>query len=252
MREFSVGGNHIAPSSHSADVAIKTWSHFRSPQMAAALISNRACNVPAGCVNSPHKRHVNTTAIRLTGERIEKCDWAVAWLRGALAMKLRNFVSGAFVPMCTFVSAVAARIPFSAMVLTIGWLATSQAFAATFSAFYAFGDSTIDSGWWVGAINGQCDGVTAPCRTGLPGKTALIADGIANGGTGAPVGVGLMSGQIIAAQYGLTATPANQLGGTNYAISGSLAVATGGVGNLNPNPNLPSTAGQISNFRSAR
>ena len=166
-------------------------------------------------------------------------------------MKSQSLTSGASVPVCGFASAIAARISLGVIAFVIGLFGVSQASAATFSAFYAFGDSSIDSGWWVGALNGQCDGVTAPCRTGLAGKNALIADGIANGGTGAPVGVGLMSSQIIAAQYGLTAIPANQPGGTNYAISGSLAVTAGGVGNLNPNPNLPSTTGQISNFLGA-
>ena len=37
---FGVGGNHIAPSSRSADAAIKTWSHFRSPQLAAYEVQN--------------------------------------------------------------------------------------------------------------------------------------------------------------------------------------------------------------------
>lgn len=127
----------------------------------------------------------------------------------------------------------------------------SPASATSFSAFYAFGDSTIDSGWWVGALNGQCDGALSPCATGSIGKNALIADGIANGGTGAPVGVGLMRSQDIAAHYNLTAIPANQPGGTNYAISGALSAPVAGDGNLNPNPNLPSVATQIANYLGA-
>jgi hypothetical protein len=47
-------------------------------------------------------------------------------------------------------------------------------------------------------------------------KNALIASAINNGGTGAPVGVGLMNTQILAGMLGLTALPANQPGGTNY------------------------------------
>ena len=137
------------------------------------------------------------------------------------------------------------------MLLAIAWFAPSQVSATSFNAFYAFGDSSIDSGWWVGALNGQCDGAAAPCATGSAGKNALIADGIANGGTGAPVGIGLMRSQDIAAHYGLTAIPANQPGGTNYAISGALSVAVAGDGNLNLNPNLPSAATQIANYLGA-
>src|SRR5664279_1550932 len=123
-----------------------------------------------------------------------------------------------------------------------------QATATPFDAFYTFGDSTVDSGWWSGALNGQCGAVASPCATGSSTFDAKIASAIAAGGTGAPVGVGLMNTQILASYYGLTSTPANQPGGTNYAISGSLSAAVAGSGNLNPNPNLPSTVGQIFNY----
>jgi hypothetical protein len=84
-------------------------------------------------------------------------------------------------------------------------LAASQAAASTYDAFFAFGDSTVDSGWWSGALNGQCGAVTPPCATGSTNKNNLIASAIANGGTGAPVGVGLMNTQILASYFGLTA-----------------------------------------------
>jgi outer membrane lipase/esterase len=127
-------------------------------------------------------------------------------------------------------------------------LAASQAAASTYDAFFAFGDSTVDSGWWSGALNGQCGAVTPPCATGSTNKNNLIASAIANGGTGAPVGVGLMNTQILASYFGLTANPANQPGGTNYAISGAKDAVSGGLGNLNPNPNLPSTIGEIADY----
>ena len=130
-------------------------------------------------------------------------------------------------------------------------LAASQATAGTFDAFFAFGDSTVDSGWWSGALNGQCDGAPSPCTTGSTNKNTLISNAIANGGTGAPVGVGLMNTQILAADFGLTAIPANQPGGTNYAISGALSNVTAGIGNLNQNGTLPSTDQQISNYLGA-
>src|SRR5262249_38953840 len=77
---------------------------------------------------------------------------------------------------------------------------------------------------------------------------------IANGGTGAPVGVGLMNTQVLAADFGLTAAPANQPGGTNYAISGAVNAATptnGDIGNLNQNTTLPSTVQQMTNYLAA-
>lgn len=129
-----------------------------------------------------------------------------------------------------------------------GFLCASQAAASSFDAFYTFGDSTVDSGWWAGALNGQCGPVASPCETGNPTFDGKIASAIAAGGTGAPVGVGLMNTQVIAQALGLTSIPANQPGGTNYAISGSLSAAYGGFGNLNPNTNLPATTQQMSYY----
>jgi outer membrane lipase/esterase len=123
-----------------------------------------------------------------------------------------------------------------------------HASATTFTEFDVFGDSTVDSGWWSGALNGQCGAVAAPCTSGNPTFDNKVQAAIAAGGTGAPVGVGLMNTQILATKLGLTAIPANQPGGTNYAISGSKDAISGGLGNLHANPNLPSTVQQISNY----
>jgi|SRR5665213_1221620 len=123
-----------------------------------------------------------------------------------------------------------------------------QANATPFTALDVFGDSTVDSGWWAGALNGQCGGAAAPCTSGDPTFDSKVQDAIAAGGTGAPVGVGLMNTQILATDLGLTANPANQPGGTNYAISGSKDAVSGGLGNLHSNPKLPSTVQQMSNF----
>jgi outer membrane lipase/esterase len=113
---------------------------------------------------------------------------------------------------------------------------------AQFDGFIGFGDSSLDSGWFKGAQTGQCGAVAAPCNTGNPGNA------IERGGTGAPVGVGLMHSEVLANSFGLTATPANQ-GGTNYAISGSLSNTVAGTGgNLQPNQNLPSTVQQITGY----
>jgi outer membrane lipase/esterase len=138
--------------------------------------------------------------------------------------------------------------------LAFGIVCASQAAADSFNEFISFGDSSVDSGWWSGALQGQCDGAAAPCTTGNVVKDIRIANAIADGGTGAPVGVGLMSTQVLAGDYGLTALPANQAGGTNYAISGAVNAATpanGNIGNLNQNTTLPSTVQQMANYLAA-
>jgi outer membrane lipase/esterase len=119
------------------------------------------------------------------------------------------------------------------------------AHAQSFNQFYGFGDSTIDSGWWKAAL---------PNPTGNPAKDAAIAASILQGGTGAPVGsTSLMNSQLLASYFGLSSVPANQPGGTNYAISGALDAAVpfnGNKGNANPNA-LPSTVQQIANYLAA-
>jgi outer membrane lipase/esterase len=135
-----------------------------------------------------------------------------------------------------------------------GMFHVTAASAATFDAFIGFGDSEIDSGWWAGALNGHCGPVASPCTTGDTTSDAKIGAAIDNGGTGTAVGVGLMNSQIIATHYGLTALPANQTGGTNYAIPGTMDARVGsapGSANANPNPNLPSTVEQISSYLTA-
>jgi outer membrane lipase/esterase len=132
--------------------------------------------------------------------------------------------------------------------VALGLFCCDRASATTFTELDVFGDSTVDSGWWKGALSGQCGAVAAPCTSGNPTFDTKVQDAIAAGGTGAPVGVGLMNTQILAAKLGLTAIPANQPGGTNYAISGSKDAVSGGLGNLHANPNLPSTVQQISNY----
>jgi hypothetical protein len=114
--------------------------------------------------------------------------------------------------------------------------------AGAFSQFLAFGDSSIDSG------------SLQYLSTGDANMDARISNGVANGGTGSPVGVGFMNSQFLAEDLGLTANSAYAPGGgTNYAISGALNSAfpgDGSIGNLFPNASLPSTADQISNYLS--
>jgi hypothetical protein len=64
-----------------------------------------------------------------------------------------------------------------------------------------------------------------------------------------------MNTQILAGDFGLTALPANQPSGTNYAISGAVDATTpanGNIGNLNQNTTLPSTVQQMANYLASR
>src|SRR5262245_59596548 len=98
------------------------------------------------------------------------------------------------------------RISGVALVLGLFW--SFQASAASFTQFVAFGDSTLDSGWWKGALANQCAGyVTPSCDTGNFFTNGRIATAISKGGTGAPVGVGQNYAELVAQYYGLTALP---------------------------------------------
>ena len=79
---------------------------------------------------------------------------------------------------------------FKVAVLTISMFYATQAGAISFNDFVSFGDSSIDNGWWSGALQEQRDGAPAPCTAGNVFKDNRIANAIANGGTSAPVGVG--------------------------------------------------------------
>jgi outer membrane lipase/esterase len=75
--------------------------------------------------------------------------------------------------------------------------------------FFAFGDSTIDSGWYRNSTSGTA------------GFDARIAASVALGGNAKPGGLGLMNSEVLAGWFGLGALPANQAGGTNFATSGA-------------------------------
>ena len=111
----------------------------------------------------------------------------------------------------------------AAFTLAAGLAAWSlPAHAQQFNQAIVFGDSNVDAGWWQGALVGLCGNAASPCypnASPVGAKNLAIAAAIATGTTnGAPVGAGtLMNSQILAAYFGLTANPANQPGGTNYA-----------------------------------
>jgi outer membrane lipase/esterase len=138
---------------------------------------------------------------------------------------------------------------------TAGMLSSGSGHAQEFTQAIVFGDSSVDAGWWTGSFDGQCDGAPSPCTPAdfNSQKNRKIAAAIEAGSNGAPVGAGaLMNSQLLAGYFGLSADPANQPGGTNYAISGSTnAEANGAPGNVNQNPLLPSTVEQMANYLAA-
>jgi outer membrane lipase/esterase len=107
--------------------------------------------------------------------------------------------------------------------------------AQAFDRFFGFGDSTVDSGWYR----------TTP--TGDPQIDALLPAAIANGGGIATTGPGPMNSQLLASRFGLSAIPANQPGGANYATGGAADALVNTSGNINAVP----TVTQIANYLAA-
>ena len=117
-----------------------------------------------------------------------------------------------------------------------------QASAQSFTQALVFGDSTVDSGFYKVVGN--------PGSPFLPYNTAF-ANAIAAGGTGAPTSAGaLMNSQVLAAFFGLSANPANQPGGTNFATSGAKNTVVNSLTNGGFLAAIP-TATQMSNYLAA-
>ena len=116
----------------------------------------------------------------------------------------------------------------SAVILSLTLaVASGPAAAQSFNQFIGFGDSTIDSGFYKALASPGSQGAQGPTYNGL--WPAAVAAG-AGKPTSSP---GLMNSEALAALFGLTAIPANQPGGTNFATSGAKDVtinapATGG------------------------
>jgi outer membrane lipase/esterase len=109
-----------------------------------------------------------------------------------------------------FVATAAVAVVSAAIMMASGF--ASEASAQSFSQALVFGDSTVDSGFYK--------------VVGTPGGGGKFNIGFTNvlaiGGTGAPTNSpGAMNSQFLAGYFGLTADPANQPGGTNYATSGA-------------------------------
>lgn len=125
---------------------------------------------------------------------------------------------------------------------------TQVAEAQNFNQLIGFGDSATDTGWFTGATSG-------PHSTGVPMFDASIAAALAAGGNGHWTGPGLGNAQILAGFFGLSANAVGTPGGTNFAIGNAVDYLvpsgfpiTTATGNLFPNPLLPGTATQISNY----
>src|SRR4051794_14369872 len=117
----------------------------------------------------------------------------------------------------------------------------SQTLAQSFNQAIIFGDSTVDSGFY--KVLGNPGG-------GAAFNTAF-ANAIAAGGTGAPTSAGgLMNSEILAAFFGLSANPANQPGGTNFATSGAKNTVVNSLTNGGFLAAIP-TATQMSNYLAA-
>lgn len=122
--------------------------------------------------------------------------------------------------------------------LMVGLLfTTSLASAQSFTQAIVFGDSNVDSGFYRALPN---PGGGNNFNAAWPAAVAA--------GAGVPTSSpGLMNSQVLAAYFGLTANPANQPGGTNFATSGAKNVlvnnnVTGGFQQA-----IPTTV-QIANY----
>ena len=117
-------------------------------------------------------------------------------------------------------------------------LAGGGANAQSINQFFAFGDSTVDSGWY---------------KNAPPNSTSAIfnrdfAIAVKEGAGAATTSPGLVSPQYLAGRFGLSANPANQPGGTDYATGGARDAAFNvGFGNQGAVP----TVTQISNYLAA-
>lgn len=111
-------------------------------------------------------------------------------------------------------------------------LTFTPASAQTFSQFIAFGDSTLDSGWYY-----------THTHDSDPTLEALYNASKALGG-GIPTTVGgPMNTQVLASLFGLSAVPVGEPGGTNYAAGGASNITY-----ANYNTPAPNTVSQVQSY----
>jgi phospholipase/lecithinase/hemolysin/sRNA-binding regulator protein Hfq len=113
--------------------------------------------------------------------------------------------------------------------------------APTFSQVIVFGDSAVDSGYYRAVAN--------PSRNAT--YNAYWAAAVANGAGIPTSSPGLVYPQVLASYFGLTANPANQSGGTNYATSGAKNVDVNTSANGGFRAAIP-TVTQIANYLAAK
>ncbi len=119
-------------------------------------------------------------------------------------------------------------------------LMAAPAEAQSFSQMLVFGDSSVDSGFFKALPN---PGGGTAFNTAWPAAVAA--------GAGVPTtSPGLMNSQVLAGYFGLTANPANQPGGTNFATSGAKDLAVNTATNGGFLQAIP-TATQINNYLAA-
>ena len=131
-------------------------------------------------------------------------------------------------------------VNFVCVAATIFIAVIRPAAGQTFGQFIAFGDSTVDSGWYRNA---------EPNSTN-PVYNTDFAIAVTRGAGVATTNPGLVSSQYLAGKFGLAAIPADQPGGTNYATGDARndqfnTVASGGLQGAVP------TVVQINNYLAA-
>ena len=99
---------------------------------------------------------------------------------------------------------------------------SSAAVAQSFNQFVTFGDSSIDSGWYRNPA--------FPPLSNNAAFNAAFAGAVAKGAGVPTSSPGRMSSEVLAAYFGLSAAPANQPGGSNYATSGARVNHVNGPG----------------------
>ncbi len=129
------------------------------------------------------------------------------------------------------------RLLRSVLVLILFLSAGSPATAQPFTALLVFGDSTVDTGWYRTASSGEDNYDYYMHQSAL--------------GVGKPTSSpGQVSVEVLATALGLTALPANQANGTNYATGGARNVEQ----NTMPGDGFPGavpTVKQIKNYLAA-
>jgi outer membrane lipase/esterase len=146
------------------------------------------------------------------------------------------------------IAAIAARLVMSAAPAVLfsaaPALLAAPAQAQSFSQMLVFGDSSVDAGFYKALPNPGAGGPEGAAYNSI--WAAAVA-----AGAGAPTtNPGLMNSQVLASYFGLTANPANQPGGTNFATSGAKDL----VGNNGTNGGFQqavATAKQIDNYLAA-